>query len=165
MRKYVKYIIMLAFVSLFFGGCNSNREGGQTAYPFDYVWEVEGNSVMIVDAYALDIYHTSDGATYQPEEGKMYIILECKVKFAEDWKISDRTYLHPLAYDNPETYVTLCDNTGVPDSNGYDSCILLFEIDKLSYPGTISDYVVEIWIQQSDKRFQTQNFCLRAPKK
>lgn len=163
MVKNLKLVVILLLVSLLLLGCYPGRKGGLEFYHYGYQWETDGNTVITVDASAANTYQASNGETYEAGDGKIYIMVECRAKFAKDWSFSDESYLHPRVVSDPINYIIMWDKIGDAIADGYDSYVLLFCIDEASYSGDVTDYTMELMIQKSDTVQRFQNFTLQPP--
>lgn len=163
MRKNTKLAVLLLLVCCLLLGCQPGRRGGRVFYGFGKLWETDLNTVYTVDASFSKIYHASDCETYEAEEGKSFIIVQCKARFMQGWTFSYESYLSGYGATAPEIKLFLFDPANSPDADGYDSYNLLFIIEDGAYSDKLEDYWLRIQIGESDAVQRVQDFTLQSP--
>lgn len=159
-RLFVIAICGLLLVSLLLLGCRPGRNGGRVFYGYGKPWTTDLNTVYTVDASFSKIYHASNCETYEAEEGKSFLIVQCKARFMQGWTFSNESYLSGYGATAPEIRLFLFDPANSPDADGYDSYNLLFIIEDGAYSDKLEDYWLKIQIWKSDAVQRQQDFHL-----
>lgn len=164
-NKFFRLILLLLLISALLLGCRPGRRGGRLFYSYGKLWETDLNTVYTVDASFSKIYHASDCETYEAEEGKSFIIVQCKARFMQGWTFSHESYLSGYGATAPDIKLFLYDPANSPDADGYDSYNLLFIVEDGSYSDKLEDYWMRIQIWKSDAVRREQEFTLQKPVK
>ena len=157
--------MLLLLISALLLGCRPGRRGGRLFYSYGKLWETDLNTVYTVDASFSKIYHASDCETYEAEEGKSFIIVQCKARFMQGWTFSHESYLSGYGATAPDIKLFLYDPANSPDADGYDSYNLLFIVEDGAYSDKLEDYWLKIQIWKSDAVRREQEFNLQKPVK